>query len=238
MIDEHSSPLKDRSPRAKGNASGPPGRKSRSADLPYPAGASEVLHTLIREFEGLPGIGRKTAERLAYYVLRVPQEEAMKLAYAIRDVKKTLRNCKTCFHITEGDECAICSDSDRDPGTICVVEQSKDVYAIEGSGSYRGKYHVLLGAFAPLDGVVPDDLTIEPLLRRVRKGSVEEVIIATNPNFEGDGTALLLSEKLKAMPQVRVTRLARGMPSGSHLEHVSRTIVSDALEGRREMDDT
>lgn len=238
MTDEHPFPLKDRSPRPKGNASGRIGRTSRSADSPQLAGASEVLHTLIREFECLPGIGRKTAERLAYYVLRVPVDEAMKLAYAIRDVKKTLRNCKTCFHITETQECTICSDLERDSSTICVVEQSKDVYAIEASGSYRGKYHVLLGAFAPLDGVVPGDLTIEPLLGRVRQGGVEEVILATNANFEGDGTALLVSEKLKAIPEVRVTRLARGMPSGSHLEHVSRTIVSDALEGRREMHDS
>jgi recombination protein RecR len=116
-----------------------------------------------------------------------------------------------------------------------VVEQSKDVYAIEATRSYRGRYHVLLGAFAPLEGVRPEDLTIEPLLSRVKAGGVREVILATNPSFEGDGTALLLREKLKALPEVRVTRIARGIPSGSHIEHVSRTIVSDAIEGRREM---
>jgi recombination protein RecR len=185
----------------------------------------------------LPGIGRKTAERLAYHVLRLPAQDAMRLARAIRDVKENLRYCKTCFSIAERDECPVCEDATRDPATICVVEEPKDLYAIEATGSYRGRYHVLLGTFAPLDGVAPSDLTVDALLARLRAGGVREVILATNPNFEGDGTALYLHEKLKAFPGLKITRIARGVPSGSHLEHVSRAIVSDALEGRREMGD-
>ncbi|MBI4601933.1 MAG: recombination protein RecR [Planctomycetes bacterium] len=222
--------MKDRSAPA-----GAPGAEAGKAAAPF--GASKVLQALVEELEKLPGIGKKTAERLAYHVLRVPAEEAMRLAYAIRDVKKSLRHCRTCFHITESDECEICADPGRDPSTICVVEQPKDVYSIETSGSYKGRYHVLLGAFAPLEGVTPQDLTIEQLLARVRQGGVREVILATNPNFEGDGTALMIREKLRAFPAVRVTRIARGIPSGSQLEHASRSIVSDAVEGRREMGD-
>ena len=186
-------------------------------------------------FEQLPGIGRKSAERLAYHILRVSAEEALRLADAIRSVKESLRHCKTCYNIAEGERCAICDDPTRDPTTICVVEEPKDLYAIESSGSYRGLYHVLLGTLAPLEGVDPSDLTFVALLSRLEKGGVREVILATNPSFEGDGTALYLREKLRAVHGLKVTRIARGMPSGSHLEHVARTIVSDALEGRREM---
>jgi recombination protein RecR len=202
------------------------------------AGASApALQALVRELERLPGIGRKTAERLAYHVLRLPADEAMRLARAIRDVKENLHYCKTCFSITEREECPVCEDATRDPQTICVVEEPRDLYAIEATGSYRGRYHVLLGTFAPLDGVAPSDLTVDALLQRIRAGGVQEVILAMNPNFEGDGTALYLREKLKAFPGLKITRIARGVPSGSHLEHVSRAIVSDALEGRREMAD-
>jgi recombination protein RecR len=189
----------------------------------------------MQAFEDLPGIGRRTAERLAYHVLRTPPEEAMKLADAIREVKETLRHCRTCYNITEREECAVCEDETRDRTTICVVEQPKDLYAIEASLSYRGLYHVLLGTVAPLEGVSPAELTIGALLARLKGGAVKEVILATNPNFEGDGTALLLRERLRSFPEVRVTRIARGMPSGSQLEHVAKTIVSDALEGRLEM---
>jgi recombination protein RecR len=196
---------------------------------------TKAVQGLIAEFERLPGVGRKTAERLAYYVLRAPADEALRLADAIRAVKTRVRHCRICYSLAEGDVCSVCDDAARDAATICVVEQPKDLHAIEASGSYHGRYHVLLGAFAPLDGVVPGDLTIEALLRRVRDEGVREVILATNPNFEGEGTALLLSEKLKAFPGVRVTRIARGVPSGSQLEHASRTVVADALEGRRDM---
>jgi recombination protein RecR len=193
---------------------------------------TQALQSLIDEFERLPGIGRKTAERLAYHVLRTPAEEVLKLSGAIQKVKETVRNCSTCFNITERELCPICEDPTRDATTICVVEQPKDLYAIEKTGTYRGRYHVLMGTFAPLEGIAPEDLTIAPLLERVNREGVREVILATNPNFEGDGTALYIAERLKGAG-VRVTRIARGMPSGSLLEHVSKNIVSDALEGRR-----
>ena len=198
--------------------------------------ASQPLQNLIAEFQSLPGIGQKTAERLAYFVLRSPADEALKLADAIRGVKERIRNCKICFNIAEEEICAICEDPARDGQTLCVVEQPKDVYAVEQTGSFRGIYHVLQGAFAPLEGVSPEDLTIEPLVQRIKEGGVTEVILATNPNFEGEGTALYIREQLKASsPEVQVTRIARGMPSGSNLEHVSRNIVTDALEGRQKM---
>lgn len=197
---------------------------------------TQALQSLIAEFERLPGIGRKTAERLAYHVLRSPAEEVLKLAEAIQSVKRTVRSCRVCFNIAEEELCPICADPGRDRFTICAVEQPKDLFAIEKTGAYRGRYHVLLGAFAPLEGVSPEDLTVGPLIARVAEEGIREVILATNPNFEGDGTALYLAERLKAFPGVKVTRLARGMPSGSLLEHVSKTIVSDALEGRRSVE--
>lgn len=198
---------------------------------------SSVLQKLIDEFERLPGIGRKTAERLAYWVLNAPREEALSLADAIREVKTRLRPCARCYHIAEGELCAICDDPSRDSTKVCVVEQPKDLLAIEASGVYRGLYHVLQGTFAPLEGVSPKDLTIAKLIARLREGSFDELILATNPNFEGEGTALYIAERVRSagLP-VRVTRLARGMPSGSNLEHVSRTIVADAVEGRRELE--
>lgn len=202
--------------------------------MDFPSGP---LQKLVTEFERLPGIGHKSAERLAYFVFRTPAEEALKLAQAIRDVKENIRHCRLCFNIAEGELCSICDDDSRERGVLCVVEQPKDLYAIEQSGSYRGRYHVLQGVFAPLEGVAPEDLTLKELLDRIRKEEVEEVIIATNPNFEGEGTALYLQERFKDLPRpVRVTRLARGIPSGSNLEHVSPNIVSDAIEGRRRME--
>lgn len=199
--------------------------------------ASKALQSLISEFENLPGVGRRTAERLAYFILRSPAEEALALADAIRQVKEKIRHCGKCFNIAENELCSICDDPSRDRSTICVVEQTRDLQAIEQSGSYRGLYHVLQGTFAPLEGVSPADLTIDALVRRVREPSVREIILATNPNFEGDGTALYLDRHLREEGgDLRITRLARGMPSGSNLEHVSRNIVADALEGRREME--
>jgi recombination protein RecR len=198
--------------------------------------AARRLQELVEEFEKLPGIGRRTAERLAYHVLRSPRDEALALAGAIRRVKEELRNCKRCANISDGDLCAICSDDTRDATLLCVVEQPKDLLAIEESGSYRGLYHVLQGAFAPIDGIEPEDLTIKHLVDRVGAEGIAEVILATNPDFDGEGTALYLHERLRAVSSsIRVTRIARGMPSGSHLEHVSKNIVSDAVEGRREM---
>jgi recombination protein RecR len=199
--------------------------------------AAESLQNLTSALQSLPGIGRKTAERLAYHILRSPLEEALKLADAIREVKETLHPCRVCFNVTEKELCSICEDPSRDRSVLCVVEQPNDLFAIEQSASYRGSYHVLQGAFSPLDGVAPEDLTLSALFGRLKGGEVKEVILATNPNFEGEGTALFLHEKLKEQfPAVQVTRIARGMPSGSQLEHVSKTIVSDALEGRQAMD--
>ena len=202
---------------------------------------SDKLQALVEALARLPGIGKKTAERLAYHLLRAPTEEAVALARAIHEVKKSVRNCRTCFHITEDELCQFCTDDRRDRGLICVVEQPRDVYAIENSGNFSGLYHVLMGAFAPLEGVSPDDLTVDELMRRISDQAatpspVREVILATNPNFEGDGTALYLAERLGAVSGLKVSRIARGVPSGSNLEHVSKTMVADALDGRRPVD--
>ena len=196
---------------------------------------TKTLQELVVEFERLPGIGRKTAERLAYYILRAPTEEAMRLAYAIREVKQKVKHCGVCYNLTEAERCEICEDPERDRSVLCVVEQPKDLYAIENSGSYRGIYHVLLGCYTPLEGGTPDALTVKALVQRLRGGEIAEVILATNPNFEGEGTALYLQEQLKSLRTIKVTKIARGVPSGTKLEHVARNIVADALDGRREM---
>ncbi|MBN1419377.1 MAG: recombination protein RecR [Planctomycetes bacterium] len=197
-------------------------------------GISDVFARLVDELRKLPGIGTRSAERMAYAILRAAPDEALKLASAIQDVKQHLRYCRICFHLTDGETCAICRDDRRDRSTICVVEQPKDVISIERAGAYRGLYHVLLGAFAPLEGVAPDDLTIGALMDRIRKGGVREVIIATNPNYEGDGTAAYLARELRGKVP-RVTRIARGVPTGGTLEHANKAIVSDAIEGRKEI---
>lgn len=196
------------------------------------AEGSDSVTRLVDEFERLPGIGRKSAERLAYHVLRVPRAEALALADAIRSVKENVRHCAQCYNLAEGELCAICRDPKRDPSVLCVVEQPRDLLAIEQAGSFRGLYHVLLGRIAPLDGIGPEQLTIEPLVARVRAGQVKEVIMATNPTVEGDGTALHISSLLADVP-VTVTRLARGITSGSVLEFANKEIVADALAGRQ-----
>ncbi len=193
------------------------------------------VEKLIEEFGRLPGVGNRTAERLALHVLRAPEEEALALADAIREVKRTIRNCSVCHNLSDTDPCHICSDSRRSSGVICVVEEPKDVTAIEKSGAYKGLYHVLMGRYNPLDGMDESNLTVGKLLKRIEEGSVEEVIIATNPNLEGDATATLVAERL-AGTGVRVSRIARGMPQGSQIEHVSGAIITDALEGRRSVD--
>jgi len=194
---------------------------------------SETLDRLIAEFERLPGIGARTAERLAFHVLRSAAEEAMGLARAIRDVKARIRPCAECFNIAEGGgPCAVCADAGRDRGLVCVVEQPKDLLALERTGRYRGLYHVLLGRLAPLEGAGPERLTVDALVERVRRGGVREVILATNPDLEGDGTALFVAERLRGLPAT-VTRIAKGIPSGSSIEYASDAILSDALEGRR-----
>ena len=196
------------------------------------AALSESVTRLIDEFAKLPGIGRKSAERLAYHVLRVPQSEALALADAIRSVKQNVRHCSVCFNLSEGETCAICTDPKRDRTLLCVVEQPRDLIALEQPHTYRGLYHVLLGRLAPLDGVGPEQLTIEPLIERVRAGGIREVIMGTNPTLEGDGTALYISNLLSGLP-VSITRLARGITSGSVLEFANKEILADALAGRQ-----
>ena len=195
-------------------------------------GYTDSMVRLTEAFGRLPGIGQKTAERLTYYVLRAPKEEMAAFAKAVTDVKETVGHCSRCHNITEADPCKICSDARRDHHLICVVEEPKDLFAIEATGRFRGVYHVLMGRLAPLDAVGPEALTIASLVERVKRGGVEEVIMATNPNLEGDGTALYINQALAPF-DVRVTRLARGLASGSAIEHANPAILSDALEGRR-----
>ena len=193
---------------------------------------SESVARVIDEFCKLPGIGRKSAERLAYHVLRVPKSEALALADAIRSVRENVRYCRICYNLAEGEECTICLDPKRDRGLLCIVEQPRDLMALEQSGVFRGLYHVLLGKIAPLEGIGPDRLTLEALVERVRLGSFKEVIMATNPTVEGDGTALYISNLLAEFP-VQLTRLARGITTGSILEYTNKEILADALSGRQ-----
>ena len=198
------------------------------------ATTSPVIQKLIDEFCRLPGIGPKSAERLAHFILQQPTHDALGLARAIENVKNTIRNCSQCYHLTDQELCEICSDPRRDPAVVCIVEQPKDLMSIEKTGAYRGLYHVLLGRIAPLEGITPDKLTIGPLVDRVRKGIIKEVIMATNPTLEGDGTALFLSNVLSDY-DVKITRLARGLASGTVLEFANKEMLSDALTGRRQM---
>jgi recombination protein RecR len=193
---------------------------------------TESVSKLIDQLAKLPGIGRKSAERITYHLLRVSKGDALGLADAIRDVKENVRYCKTCYNLSEQEECTICRDVRRDQTQLCVVEQPRDLIALEQASTYKGVYHVLLGRIAPLEGIGPDQLTIEPLINRVRGGSFKEVIMATNPTLEGDGTALFISHLLADLP-VEITRLARGITSGSVLEFANKEILTDALVGRQ-----
>jgi recombination protein RecR len=196
---------------------------------------SESIDRLMELLGRLPGIGARSAERLAFHILKGDQDEALALSEAIRDVKLRIHPCKVCFHLAEGGElCEICADQSRDRSTICVVEQPKDLLALEATGAYRGVYHVLMGTISPLEGIEPEDLTIEPLMRRVRGQEVDEVLLATNPTVAGDGTALHISSRLAPL-EVKVTRLARGLPSGGQIEYSSRTILADAINERRSL---
>jgi recombination protein RecR len=195
---------------------------------------TESVARVIEEFARLPGIGRKSAERLAYHLLRVPKAEALALADAIRDVRENVRYCRICYNLAEGETCTICQDPKRDQGLLCVVEQARDLMSLEQSAAYGGLYHVLLGRLAPLDGVGPDQLTIDALVERVRRGQFRELVMATNPTVEGDGTALYISNLLADLP-VAVTRLARGITSGSILEYTNKEVLADALTGRQKL---
>ena len=190
------------------------------------------LARLIDELSKLPGVGPKTAQRLAYHILRTSNADADALAAAVRSVKTDLRYCTTCFNIAETDPCGVCSADDRDGRLVCVVEEPLDVLAIERTGLYKGVYHVLHGAISPVNGVRPDDLRIAELVARVRAGGIEELILALNPNLEGDATAMYIGQLVASLP-VRVTRLARGLPMGGDLEYADEITVGRALEGRR-----
>jgi recombination protein RecR len=190
------------------------------------------LARLIDELSKLPGVGPKTAQRLAYHILRASLSDADALASAVRSVKTDLRYCSTCFNIAEADPCAVCAADDRDKAVVCVVEEPLDVLAIERTGQFRGVYHVLHGAISPVNGVRPDDLKIAALATRVKAGGISELILATNPNLEGEATAMYIGQLIGANG-VRVTRLARGLPMGGDLEYADEVTVSRALEGRR-----
>lgn len=193
-----------------------------------------AVSELVDQLGRLPGIGRKSAERLAFHLLRVSETDALALAESIRRVRQDVRYCAQCFNLSESETCMICGDSNRDNTRLCVVEQPRDLMSLEQAGIFKGVYHVLLGRIAPLDGIGPDQLTIDSLVERVRKGNFVEIIMATNPTVEGDGTSLYVSNLLAEFP-VEITRLARGITAGSVLEYANREMIADALSGRQKL---
>jgi recombination protein RecR len=192
------------------------------------------LQNLIDQFKRLPGVGAKSAQRLAFHILKTPREEADRLCDAIRDVKDRVTYCSICNNITDTDPCAYCDDPARDHRLICVVEEPQNVQVVEKTGGFRGTYHVLLGALSPLQGVGPDDLKIKGLLARIASGGAEEIILATNPTVEGEATAIYLARLLKPLG-VRVTRIATGIPVGSDLEYADDLTMRNSMEGRRDV---
>ncbi len=196
--------------------------------------AAEPVSRLIEELGKLPGIGPKSAARLTYHLLRIPEAEARALAEAIIAVKEKTVLCSSCQNITDSNPCAICGSKERDHSIICVVKEPLDIMALERTGQYKGIYHVLHGVLSPMDGIGPDDLKIKELLQRLKTGSIEEVILATNPNLEGEATAMYLQRLLSPFG-VRLTRLARGLPVGGDLEYADEVTLTHALEGRQEM---
>lgn len=193
----------------------------------------DSIEKLIEEFSKFPGIGKKTAQRMAFFVLKQRKEESEALAQAILDVKSKVSYCSVCFNITEDDPCAICKDEKKDRSTICVVEEANDVAALERTNQYKGLYHVLGGVLSPLDGIGPEDLKVKELLARLKDKQIQEVIIATNPSTEGEATAIYLSRLIKPL-SIKVTRIARGLPAGGDLEYADQTTLANALEGRVE----
>jgi recombination protein RecR len=194
----------------------------------------DALSLLVQRLAKLPGVGEKTATRLAFHILRAPAAYAEELAQAILEVKQKIKQCSVCFQLTEKDPCAICTDERRDPSLLCVVAHPQDLMAIERTGTFRGRYHVLHGVLSPLDGIGPDELRIQPLLGRLAGGEIKEVILATSPNVEGDATALYLSRLMKPLG-LRVTRIASGVPIGGDLEYADGVTLNRALESRRDM---
>jgi recombination protein RecR len=202
----------------------------------YTPNYTHSIQNLMTELASLPGVGTRSAERIAFHLLKQRPEDALRLADAIRDVKTRIKHCTICFNLTEQDPCNICSNASRDQSVVCVVEQPKDLLALESTGLYRGVYHVLLGRIAPLEGVDPADVTVDALLSRLASGTIREVIMGTNPNIEGDGTALHIQQQIAdRFPDVQITRLARGLPAGSNIEYANRNILSDAINGRQRM---
>jgi recombination protein RecR len=194
---------------------------------------SPAVENLVAQLTRLPGVGQRTAQRLAFHLLQVPKDEALALASALEDVKERVRFCRECGNLTEEELCAICVDARRDHGLICVVEQPVDVVSLERTHEYRGLYHVLGGALSPLDGVEPEHLRIAELMQRVDRNGVQEVVLAMNPNMTGEATAAYLADRLRG--RVRVTRLASGLPVGGDLEYADEVTLGRALSGRREM---
>jgi recombination protein RecR len=194
----------------------------------------EPFARLIEALQRLPGIGPKTAQRLTFFLLKRPLDEVRELSEAILAVKEKIGHCRSCFNVTDEDPCRICADPARDSRVLCVVEEPNDLLAMERTGEFRGRYHVLMGALSPLDGIGPEDLKVRELLARLENGETTEVILATNPNVEGEATALYLARLLRPLG-VRITRIARGLPVGGDLEYADQVTLSKALEGRREI---
>ncbi len=198
------------------------------------ADIAEPVTRLVESFRKLPGIGTKSAQRMAFHLLRVEAEEAEQLAHAILEMKRSIRRCSTCNNLTDADLCHFCTHPNRNDRLLCIVEESNNILTIENTHEFNGRYHVLLGALSPLKGIGPDQLAIASLIERLQAGAVEEVIIATNPNVEGETTALYLSKLIKPL-DIRVTRLAMGLPVGSDLDYADSVTMTKALEGRREI---
>jgi recombination protein RecR len=194
-----------------------------------------AVQDLIDELGRLPGVGPKSAQRITFHLLKVQKEDALRLARAITEVKDKVSFCRRCFNVSEGDECDLCTDTRRDPTVVCVVEEPRDIAAVEKTQEYRGRYHVLLGAISPIEGIGPDQLKVRELLDRLEPEGVEEVILCTNPNIEGEATAMYLARLLKPLG-LRVTRIASGLPVGGDLEYADELTLGRALEGRREVD--
>jgi recombination protein RecR len=200
------------------------------------SGYTQSIQSLMTELSRLPGIGMRSAERIAFHLLKQKPEDALKLADAIRDVKTRIRHCGTCYNLTEQDPCDICAGPTRDQSVVCVVEQPKDLLALESTGLYSGVYHVLLGRIAPLEESHPQDLTIDGLVTRLSSDKIREVIMGTNPTVDGDGTALYIQNLItEKFPTIQVTRLARGLPAGSSIEYANKNILADAISGRQKM---
>jgi recombination protein RecR len=197
---------------------------------------SQSIQTLMAELGKLPGIGPRSAERIAFHLLKQKPAEALRLAEAIREVKTRIKHCAICYNLTEQDPCPICADPARDQGVVCIVEQPKDLLALESTGLYHGVYHVLLGRIAPLEEMHPQDITIEPLMKRLAGGQIRELIMGTNPTVDGDGTAMHIQSLVQErFPVISITRLARGLPVGSSIEYANKSILADAISGRQKM---